>query len=190
MIKASKLSGIICEARSPVVPTGEFKLSVDPAAIDPKFNLTLKTTAQLPIASSPDGIIQGPGEYEVAGIKIRGINLEKESDTKHLRTIYSVRMDELQLCFLGPVGKDFDEDFLEKIGEVDVVFINGEADTRIVRLIKDIDPRMVVCRSDKDAKLLAKELGQAVEALDKASVKKKDLDEEEIKLVWLKEKEK
>ena len=136
-------------------------------------------------------VIKGPGEYEVMGIKVRGIVLEKESDAKNIRTVYLVKMDGLQLCFLGSIEKDLDEGFLEKIGEVDVLFIDGEADAKkIISLIKDADPRIVICYSDENAKMLMKEFGQTVEAQDKVSVKKKDLSEEETKLIWLKEKEK
>lgn len=192
VIKASKSSGVICEARSLRSDRGEFKLSVDPVEVDSKVNLTLKTTAVLPIQeASPLEIIQGPGEFEVMGVKIRGIGLDKEGDTKNLRTIYAVLMDDLRLCFLGPIEKDLDEGFLEKIGEIDILFVNGDVEAKkTVSLIKDIDPRVVVCHKDKDAKLLAKELGQSVEAADKVTIKRKDLGKEETKLIWLKEKEK
>ena len=120
---------------------------------------------------------------------MRGIGLEKEADEKKLRTIYIVEMDGLQLCFLGSIQKDLDEGFLEKIGEVDVLFVNGDAEVKkTLSLIKDIDPRVVVCHSDKGAKLLGKELGQSVEQLDKAVIKRKDLEEEETKLIWITEK--
>jgi len=192
VVKASKLSGVICETRSPVPQAGEFRLSLDPTTIDNKTNLTLRTKTSLPISSTSSlSLIQGPGEYEVMGIKVRGIVLEKESDAKNIRTVYLVKMDGLQLCFLGSIEKDLDEGFLEKIGEIDVLFIDGEVDAKkIISLIKDVDPRIVICYSDENAKMLMKEFGQTVEAQDKVSVKKKDLSEEETKLIWLKEKEK
>ncbi|OGY58929.1 MAG: hypothetical protein A3E61_01550 [Candidatus Colwellbacteria bacterium RIFCSPHIGHO2_12_FULL_43_12] len=122
-------------------------------------------------------IIQGPGEYEVAGIKIKGVNLGGESNHKYIRTMYLVEMDELNLCFLGEMEKDLDESFLENMGEVDILFVEGEDVKKITTLIKDIDPRMVVSKSDTSAKALAKELGQTTEPVDRLSVKKKDLDE-------------
>jgi len=190
VIKASKSSGVVCEARSLRSDRGEFKLSIDPAEIDSKVDLTLKTTTALPIReASPVKIIQGPGEFDVMGVKIRGIGLVDDGDTKNLRTTYVVLIESLRLCFLGPIGKNLDEGFLEKIGEVDILFLNGDAEAKkTVPLIKDIDPRTVVCHRDKDAELLAKELGQSVEAADKVTIKSKDLNEEETKLIWLKEK--
>ena len=190
VIKASKSQGLVCEARSLRSDRSEFKLSVNPTSADIKADLILKTETTLPIPeSSPFGIIQGSGEFEIVGVKVRGIGLEKEADEKKLRTIYIVEMDGLQLCFLGSIQKDLDEGFLEKIGEVDVLFVNGDAEVKkTLSLIKDIDPRVVVCHSDKDAKLLGKELGQSVEQLDKAVIKRKDLEEEETKLIWITEK--
>jgi len=135
-------------------------------------------------------IIQGPGEYEVSGVKIRGVNLEKESDKKNLRTMYLVQMDDLNLCILGPMNKNSDESFLEDIdNRVDVLFIDGEIDAKkMASLIKNLDSRLVVCRSESNAKILSKELGQPVETTDRLNVKRKDLSEEETKLLWLTEK--
>ncbi|OGY58136.1 MAG: hypothetical protein A3D47_00335 [Candidatus Colwellbacteria bacterium RIFCSPHIGHO2_02_FULL_43_15] len=186
VIKTTK-TGIICEARSSAVEAGEFKLAVDPTTIDSKATLILKTKTQLPVVESPMDIIQGPGEYEVAGIKIKGVNLGGESNHKYIRTMYLVEMDELNLCFLGEMEKDLDESFLENMGEVDILFVEGEDVKKITTLIKDIDPRMVVSKSDTSAKALAKELGQTTEPVDRLSVKKKDLDENETKLIWLRD---
>jgi len=88
---------------------------------------------------------------------------------------------------LGEMEKDLDESFLENMGEVDILFVEGEDVKKITTLIKDIDPRMVVSKSDTSAKALAKELGQTTEPVDRLSVKKKDLDENETKLIWLRD---
>ena len=134
VIKTTK-SGIVCEARSSAVEAGEFKLAIDPTTIDGKATLILKTKTQLPIAESPMEIIQGPGEYEVAGVKIKGVDLAGESNHKYLRTMYLVEMDELHLCFLGEIEKDLDESFLEEMGEVDILFVEGEDAKKITTLI-------------------------------------------------------
>lgn len=190
VIKASKSQGLVCEARSLQSDGSEFKLSLNPTSKDSKADLVLKTEAALPIVeSSPLEVIQTPGEFEIMGVKVRGIGSEKEADEKILRTIYLVEMDDLRLCFLGSAQKDINEDLLEKIGEVDVLFVGGDTEVKKTHsLIKDIDPRIVVVYSNKGPNLLAKELGQSVEAVDKANLKKKDLNEEEVKLIWLMEK--
>ncbi|MDP3763288.1 MAG: MBL fold metallo-hydrolase [bacterium] len=191
VIKASKLSGIICESRSSA-QAQEFRLFVDPVSLDSKADLTLMTKMSLPISSvSPMELIAGPGEYEVMGIKVRGITPGKEVDEKYLHTVYLVEMDGLRLCFLGERELMPDDDFIENVGTIDVLFVNGISDSKdIISLIKDIDPRIVVCRSKEKASLLSKELGQTVEPTDKETIKKKDLDGEGTKLIWLTSKEK
>ena len=191
VIKASKLSGIVCESRSSA-QADEFRLFVDSFSLESKADLTIMTKTQFPISSgSPMELIAGAGEYEVMGIKIRGIVFGKEVDEKYLHTIYLVEMDGLRLCFLGERELVPDDDFIENIGSIDVLFIGGVSDPKgIVSFIKDIDPRMVVCHSKENASLLAKELGQTIEPTDKETIKKKDLEAEEIKLIWLTSKEK
>ena len=194
VIKASKSLGFICEARSSALEAGEFKLAVDPDKDSEKNNdkisLTLRTTTKLPLSSyTPLDLIQGAGDYEVSDVKILGIPLNKESDTKSLRTAYVVTMDGMNLFFPGDVKTDLGEDFLEDIGEVDLFFVSGEADTKeALTLIKNIEPKIVICGSDKNAKVLSGELGQSVEPVDKVSFKRKDIEGEGTKLIWLKEK--
>ncbi len=191
VIKASKSSGIICESRSSA-QAHEFRLFVDPASLDGKADLVLISKTPLPVSStSPMELIAGPGEYEVMGIKVRGIASVKGVDGKYLHTVYLVEMDGLRLCFLGETEKMLDDDFIEDAGPIDVLFINADHDSRgIISLIKDIDPRIVVCGTKEEAALLSKELGRAIEPRDKETIKKKDLEAEEIKLIWLTSKEK
>ncbi|SRR3989344_5667591 len=194
VIKASKSLGFICEARSSALEAGEFKLAVDPEENNEKNNdkitLTLKTATKLPFSPYTSlNLVQGAGDYEVSDVKILGIPLAKESDAKRLRTAYMVTMDGMNLFFLGDVKADLGEDFLEDIGEIDLFFVSGEADPKeVLALIKNIEPRIVICGSDKSVKILSSELGQSVEPVDKISFKRKDIEGEGTKLVWLKEK--
>lgn len=192
VIKASKSLGFVCEARSSALEAGEFKLAIDPDEDNKnneKISLTLRTMVKLPLSSyTPINLIQGPGDYEVSDVRILGIPLDKESDAKFLRTAYVVTMDGMNLFFPGDVKADLGEDFLEDVGEVDLFFVSGEADLKeTMTLIKNIEPKVVICGSDKNAKALAGDLGQSAEPVDKVSFKKKDI-EEGTKFIWLKEK--
>ncbi len=189
-IKASKSFGFVCEARSSALEAGEFKLSVDPEENNEKISLILKTETKLPFSSyAPLNLIQGAGDYEILDVNILGIPLDKESDSKKLRTAYVVTMDGMNLFFPGDVKADLGEDFLEDIGEIDLFFVSGEADPKeTLTLIKNIEPKIVICGSDKSVKILSGELGQSAEPMDKVSFKRKDVESEGTKLIWLKEK--
>lgn len=194
IIKTSKSLGFICEARSSALDAGEFKLAVDPEENNEKnydkITLILKTATKFPFSSyTPLNLIQGAGDYEVSNVKVLGIPLNKESDKKNIRTAYVVTMDDMNLFFPGDVKADLDEDFLEDISEIDLFFVSGEADIKeTLTLIKNIEPKIVICGSDKNAKVLSGELGQSAEPMDKVSFKRKDIEGEGTKLIWLKEK--
>src|SRR5580698_5883890 len=50
-------------------------------------------------------VIQGPGEYEVKGVAVRGFGSESQyGGQKGVNTIYSVALEGMNLCFLGALG--------------------------------------------------------------------------------------
>lgn len=183
VIKAIPAGGISCQL-------SDFNLLIDPCS-QVKGSLILKTKTEFPIKISfaDAGIIQGAGEYEISGVKVRGIGLENETTAEVLRTIYAVEMDNLRLCFLGTLNSELSEDVIEKLGEVDVLFIpigKNYIDAKKGReIIKQIEPKAVI-PTTPDIKTLAEELGQKPEFQEKWAVKKKDLEGEgAAKLIWI-----
>jgi len=70
--------------------------------------------------------IAGPGEYEVGGISVIGIETYHDEDKGAKRgknTIYIYEMDELRLAHLGDLGHKLSEEILEEIGSLDVLMI-------------------------------------------------------------------
>ncbi|MFH1188990.1 MAG: MBL fold metallo-hydrolase [bacterium] len=165
--------------------------------IDPsegsKGNLILRTSANVLDADVPFDVIHGAGEYEVEGMVIRGIQLGKGScDGPLVRTVYSVSMEGLQLGFLEEVRGDLSEKILDKMGEIDVLFISvGENYLDIKKaasLIKQLDPRIVVPLGEKndDILALAETFGEKPEPIEKLVIKKRDIHaEERLKFIWL-----
>ncbi|MBI2013433.1 MAG: MBL fold metallo-hydrolase [Candidatus Colwellbacteria bacterium] len=164
----------------------DFSLYVD-SAREGSGDVSIKTATELPIKNAPGSIIQGPGEYEMAGVKIRGISLPKESTAKFLRTAYIAHMDEINLCFLGELKSKPDDSVLDKLGEVDILFVGAGANAteakKIEEIIKTIEPKLIV--SLGNPKYLADELGLKPEKSDKLTIKKKDLSEATLKIIWL-----
>ncbi|MDP3991662.1 MAG: MBL fold metallo-hydrolase [Candidatus Colwellbacteria bacterium] len=171
---------------------GDFVMFVDPAS-DRKADLILKTKTDLPIGFplSPE-VVAGSGEYEIGGVRVKGMSLENEANGQTIRTIYAVLLEGVKLAFLGELQDEPDEESLGKLGKADILFLSADSGKlkakQLTSLIKQIDPKIIIPISDKTAKLLAEELGQKVKAEEKLVIKKKDLDKEQIvsKLVWLK----
>lgn len=71
-------------------------------------------------------IISQPGEYEVAGISVFGIE-SYHDDTKGSErgrnTIFTILLDELRICHLGDLGHPLTNEMIEAIGAVDVLLV-------------------------------------------------------------------
>ena len=139
-------------------------------------------------------VASGPGEYEVAGVKIVGIasyHDSKGGKEKGVNTIYSIKMDGVTIAHLGDFGQnELSDRQLEQLGDVSILIIpiggvytvDGETATKIV---SQIEPKIVIPMHyfDKDlnvnlekAEKFLKEMGQEKpEVLKKITVKREGL---------------
>lgn len=141
-----------------------------------------------------DGIfvIDSPGEYEIKNINISGIG-----DGEN--TIYTIEMDDVRMAHLGFLKKEPNNEKLELIGNPDIVFVpvgdgpvlDAEA---AMKLINKIEPKIAIPMlydikglKTKRAPLSAflKESEAKESPVPKLAIKKKDLIEEETKIVIL-----
>jgi len=190
VISLFKNGGVKCQSSG-------FNLLVDPSFegrvlesdSEEQKKLILRTDGKLPTTFPLDpGIIQTPGEYQVADIKILGIEIEGDS-SKSLKNIFKVNAEDVSICFLGSLKSELKENILDKISGVDILFLNVGSDSlspkQTVSLIKKIDPRIVVPLGEKvDA--FAKELGEKIDSQEKLVIKAKDFEEENAtKIIWL-----
>ena len=72
-------------------------------------------------------IINGPGAYEIKGVKIIGVSSfhdEKGGSLRGKNTIYCLRVDEVNICHLGDLGQtQLTSEQLDSLGQVDVLLI-------------------------------------------------------------------
>jgi L-ascorbate metabolism protein UlaG (beta-lactamase superfamily) len=139
-------------------------------------------------------LISGPGEYDLKGVYTRGIRAGSN-------TIYVIESEEMRVCHLGALDqKELTTDQLEAIGEVDVLMVpvgGGAALTAdaAVKIISQIEPKITIPMRYKVVGLkekldgvdkFLKVLGiKSLAPVDKLSLKKKDVSEEEAKIVVL-----
>lgn len=147
-------------------------------------------------------VISGPGEYEVSGIFIKGF-LSKTADLPaqaggKLNTIYTVTMEGMNLCFLGSFGETALPDTAKEATEdVDILFVpiggEGALDAHVAEKISNqFEPKVIIpshfegLGSKDSLKTFLKETGtESVKAIDKLTVKKKDLEGKEGEVVVL-----
>ncbi|KKU86417.1 MAG: hypothetical protein A2667_01900 [Candidatus Wildermuthbacteria bacterium RIFCSPHIGHO2_01_FULL_47_27] len=150
-------------------------------------------------------LIEGPGEYETREIFVEGIPSWHDNANGGERggnTIYAIEAEDMRLCHLGDLGqKELTENQLERIGEADILMIPVGGVYTItasdaVKIIAQIEPRIVIpmhyaipglkVKLDGVDKFL-KEMGvKSVEPQQKLLIKKKDLPQEETKVMLLK----
>lgn len=107
--------------------------------VDPKLSLVgvkdiatkdavvLATEARFGLHSDDTKLyIEGPGEYEVGEVSVKGIRATRHIDTEAdepLSTIYRLEIGELRIAIIGNITPKLSEDQLEEIGVVDILII-------------------------------------------------------------------
>ena len=96
-------------------------------------------------------LIEGPGEYEVSEVSVRGIPAQAHLDAEgHRATMYSIQMQGFSIGVIGHVHPNLSEDQLELLGLIDVLIIpvGGSGYTLdaagAASLVKKIEPKIVV----------------------------------------------
>lgn len=159
--------------------------------------------------SVPGGfLITDPGEYDVKGVYIQGIEaltkngLPKKSKNFEKITIYTIETEEIKICHLGTLNQgELTSKELALIGDVDILMIPiGGKETiearEAMKIMSQIEPKIVIPMYYKIPGLktelngldkFLKPLGiKTLESLPKLSIKKKDLPAEEAKIIVLK----
>ncbi len=96
--------------------------------------------------------ITAPGEYEISEVLIIGLATFHDGvggKQRGKNTLYVIDIDEVTLCHLGDLGHDLSTEQVEKIGNVDVLFvpvggvstINAQLAAKVVR---QLEPKIVI----------------------------------------------
>ncbi|MEK7664182.1 MAG: MBL fold metallo-hydrolase [Patescibacteria group bacterium] len=98
-------------------------------------------------------LINGPGEYEVKGVFVQGIDSFHDDSLGKDRgrnTIYTIEAEDMKFCHLGDLGqKQLTDEQLEKIGTVDILMIPVGGVYTIdssdaSKIIGQIEPKIVI----------------------------------------------
>ncbi|MDP2945924.1 MAG: MBL fold metallo-hydrolase [bacterium] len=161
-----------------------------------------RNSEELPFNGSETGtfIIDGPGEYEIKGISVLGIADEEN-------TLYNIEIDGIKITHLGFLGKDLENEKMALINDPDIVLVpvgnNEVLDAEAaMKLINKLEPSIAIPMLYDIGKISAKggsasggkraplsvflKESEAKESSQpKLTIKKKDLIEEETKIVIL-----
>ncbi len=135
-------------------------------------------------------VADGPGEYEIAGVFIKGFEtLSKYGGEEKINTIYSVKLDKINLGFLGALSANgIEGELRESLNTIDILFVPiGGGDVldaeQAYKLSVKLGAKIIIpmCydgAGETDAlKKFLKESGvENLKAVEKLTVKKSDLE--------------
>jgi L-ascorbate metabolism protein UlaG (beta-lactamase superfamily) len=140
-------------------------------------------------------IINGPGEYEIQGVFVKGLlSVSQYNGEKKNNTIYTVNLENMNLCFLGGLAEvEIPSETKAGIDEVDILFVpvggNGVLNpTEAYKFAVSLEPSIIIPMNydDKSLKSFLKEGGEeGVKAIEKLTIKKKDLEDKEGEIIVL-----
>ncbi len=144
-------------------------------------------------------VIQGPGEYEVQGVFIKGfLSNSVYGGKEHINTIYTVALEGINLGFLGALSDEkLSAEAKEGLDGIDILFVpvggDGVLDPAIAhKLAVAFEPKIIIPShfaevGEKDSlKKFLKESGEeGVKPIDKLTIKKKDVEGKEGEVIVL-----
>ncbi|KND47773.1 MAG: Zn-dependent hydrolase of the metallo-beta-lactamase superfamily [Parcubacteria bacterium C7867-006] len=144
-------------------------------------------------------VIQGPGEYEVQGVFIKGfLSGSTYGGKEHINTVYTVSLEGINLGFLGALSDEkLSSEAKEGLESVDILFVPIGGDNVLDsatahKLAVQFEPKIIIPShfgdvGEKDAlKKFLKESGEeGVKPIDKLTIKRKDVEGKEGEIVIL-----
>ncbi len=194
------------------IQQGEMVLAFNPVNKSSKTGITAKFGADIALITTnhPDynGIdqlshgervpftITGPGDYEVREIFVKGgMTHSMIEDKKYINTIYSLKVDNINILFLGALSDgELNKETIESMGSPDILFtpVGGKdlLDAKSAsKLASILEPKLIIPMDYDDISLKAflKESGEEkAQVVDKLTLKLKDLDNKEGEVIVLK----
>jgi len=133
---------------------------------DPYVGLPVKKTEANLVLSSHDHkdhrylesvtgepfVINAPGEYEVGGVKVRGFSSfhdDKSGNERGKNTVYLFEIEGVSLCHLGDLGHLLNEQTVEEMGDLGVLFVpvggvfTIDASTAS-KVVAQLEPRYII----------------------------------------------
>lgn len=176
------------------IDSGDNSLVVDPLDVEKELKsakaanvvlLSLPEAVKLP-AKTESFVINNPGEYDVKGFFIFGLGDFSGG------IAYTIEAEGMRLAHLS-VNKELTDAQLEQLSDVDLLIIDvgstEDSNEMAAKVVSQIEPRVVIPMgygADKKPTTFLKEMGASdTEAQNKLNIKKKDLPQEETKIIIL-----
>ncbi len=138
-------------------------------------------------------VISGPGEYEHSGVAVKGKGTTTEIDGKEYNTaVYSFIFEDTKLGFVGPISKPLLAGEMEVLSGSDILFVPidtlGASNASKVAVATEAKIVIPMDYTKESLKQFLKEAGEdAVEPLDKLTIRRKEIEAKEGDVIVLAE---
>ena len=96
--------------------------------------------------------VTGPGEYEISGVLIIGINTFHDAEggiKRGKNTVYLIEVDEIAICHLGDLGHVLTAEQVEEMDNVDVLLLPVGGVSTInapmaAEVVRQLEPKVVI----------------------------------------------
>ncbi|MBI2523630.1 hypothetical protein HYW11_00210 [Candidatus Peregrinibacteria bacterium] len=103
------------------------------------------TFLSVPEEEVREGRISWPGEYDIAGMAIRGIGQNEGQQVS-----YIVSLQDIRCAFLSSPLGEWSEEASAQLGNIDLLVLPGEHAKTIQKLLDAVDPRLLFLLPSKD----------------------------------------
>ncbi|MDP3800496.1 MAG: MBL fold metallo-hydrolase [bacterium] len=177
------------------IDSGEYSLVASPVDLEKELKSAKAANVVLASKESEEDrkikttsfLINNPGEYDVKGFFVMGLGGFGEN------IAYTIEVEGVRLCHLAGLNKELTDAQLENFSDIDILLIDiGSTDDSneiASKIVNQIEPRIVIpigYDTVKKASVFFKEMGASdAEPQNKLNIKKKDLPQEETKMIVL-----
>jgi L-ascorbate metabolism protein UlaG (beta-lactamase superfamily) len=176
------------------ISQGDLALEINPENERFKADVSLFSVGH-PSFDRESFVIAGPGEYEVKDVAVKGFLSETKLKGSKLNTVYLINMENINLCFLGPISELPDSKTLESLEDIDILFVPAGDEGALTpaeanKLAVSLEPSLIIPIHYTDASLkqFLKESGEdKVTPIEKLVIKKKDLEGKKSEVILLKQ---
>lgn len=120
-----------------------------PAAVFPsKVSASDIALLSAPQEERQENVVSWPGEYDYAGITIRGIGQSEGQQVSYL-----IEIDGVRCAFLSSPLREWKDEDIEKLGDIHILVLPAENPKVAQTLLEDIDPRMLILVQGKNGKV-------------------------------------
>ena len=139
-------------------------------------------------------VMKSPGEVEEKGVFVYGIrSVAHENDKEISNTLYRFEIGDISVAHLGDIGHEFTDEELEELKDVDILFLPvGAKIKEAVKIANELQPRIIIPMHYRlpeqkgdflPLEKFLKEIGAKSETMPKLKIAKKDLPQDEMKVV-------